>query len=57
MLNQEKAKELVQKYFTEANDKQIGIVLEELTREIEVSIHAKIRELVNCERIKKLSDQ
>jgi hypothetical protein len=57
VLNQEEAKQLVKKYFTEASDKQVEILPEELTREIEVTIHAKIRELVNCERIKNLSDQ
>jgi hypothetical protein len=54
---QEDLRNLVKKYFTEANNEQIEILLAELVREIEVMTHAKIRELVNCERIKKLSDQ
>ena len=55
-MNQEEVKQLVKKYFTEASDEQIEILLEELVRESEVMIHAKIRELVNCERIKKSAE-
>jgi hypothetical protein len=57
MLNRNEVKKLVKKYFTEANDGQIEILLEELVREIEIMIHVKIRELVNCERSKKISEQ
>ncbi len=56
MLKQEEVKQLVRKYFAEANDEQIERLLGELSRDIENTIHAKIRELVNCERIKKLSN-
>lgn len=56
MLKQEETKQLVKKYFSEASDEQVERLLEELTRDIEITIHARIRELVNCERIKKLSN-
>jgi DNA-binding protein Fis len=53
MLKREEVKQLVQKYYSEANGEQIEKIVEELSREIEIMIHAKIRELVNSERIKK----
>jgi len=56
MLGHEELRQLVKKYFTEASDEQIEILLEELVREIEVMTHAKIRELVNCERIRKSTE-
>lgn len=56
MFKQQDLRNLVKKYFTEANNEQIEILLAELVREIEIMIHAKIRELVNSERIKKLSN-
>lgn len=57
MLNRKHVKQLVRKYFNEASDGQIEILLEELAREIEVMTHVKIRELVNCERSKKITEQ
>lgn len=57
MFKQQDLRNLVKKYFTEANNEQIEILLAELVREMEIMTHAKIRELVNSERIKKLSDQ
>jgi hypothetical protein len=57
MFKHQDLRNLVKKYFTEANNEQIEILLAELVREIEIMTHAKIRELVNSERIKKLSDQ
>jgi hypothetical protein len=56
MLNHEELKQLVIKYFSEASNEQIENIVEELSREIEIMTHAKIRELVNVERTKK-SDQ
>jgi len=53
MLNQGELKQLVEKYYNEASDEQIEKILEELSREIEIMVHAKTRELVNCERLKK----
>lgn len=53
MLERENVKQWVQKYFTEANNEQVEILLEELAREIEVMTHVKIRELVSLERNKK----
>lgn len=42
MLKQEEVKQLVRKDFTEANDEQIERLLGELSRDIEIAIHAKI---------------
>jgi len=61
MLNHEELRQLVKEYFTdtyftEATDEQIEMLLEELVREIEIMTHAKIRELVNCERLKKSTE-
>lgn len=53
-MSQEELQQLVKKYFTEASDEQIEKIMEELSREIEIMTHAKIRELVNCEKSKKL---
>ena len=57
MLNHEELRELVRTYFSEASNEQIENIVEELSREIEIKTHAKIRELVNYERNKKISDQ
>ena len=54
MLNDEELKRLVKQYFTEGSNEQIEKVIEELSREIEIMAHAKIRELVNFERNKKI---
>lgn len=54
MFKQEKLRELIKAYFAEANEVQLKFIEEELTREMEVNIHAKIREMVSYERIKRL---
>jgi hypothetical protein len=54
IMNQEELQQLVKKYFTEASDEQIEKIMGELSREIEIMTHAKIRELVNFEKSKKL---
>jgi hypothetical protein len=54
MLNHEELKQLVITYFSEASNEQIENIVEELSREIEIMAHSKIRELVNCERNKKI---
>ncbi|AIF54098.1 hypothetical protein [Pelosinus sp. UFO1] len=57
MLNYEELKQLAKKYFTEASEEQIEILLGDLTRELEIMTHAKIRELVDFERRKKITGQ
>jgi hypothetical protein len=54
MLDHEDLKQLVRTYFSEASNEQIENIVEELSREIEIMTHSKIRELVNCERNKKI---
>lgn len=53
-MNHEELTQLVKKYFTDASNEQIETITEELSREIEIMAHAKIRELVNIERNKKI---
>ncbi|SFL43732.1 hypothetical protein [Pelosinus propionicus] len=55
MLNYEELKQLTKKYFAEASEEQIEILLRDLTRELEIMTHAKIRELVDLERRKKIT--
>ncbi|GMB01470.1 hypothetical protein [Pelosinus sp. IPA-1] len=56
MLNYEELKQLTKKYFTEASEEQIETLLGDLTRELEIMTHAKIRELVDFERRKKIKE-
>lgn len=55
MINQHILIDLVKKYYPEGSDNQILTLGEELSRELEIMIHAKIRENVNFERIKKMA--
>jgi hypothetical protein len=43
----------LEKYFDEVSNEPIETIMQGLSREIEVTIHVKIRELVGCERIRK----
>jgi predicted XRE-type DNA-binding protein len=54
MLTPQEINQLVKKYFTEASSEQVEMIMQELSREIEVMVHVKIRELVACERSKKI---
>ncbi|GBG57210.1 hypothetical protein SPFL3102_00130 [Sporomusaceae bacterium FL31] len=54
MFKQEILRDLIKAYFAEATEVQLKFIEEELTREMEVNIHAKIREMVSYERIKRL---
>lgn len=44
----------MKKYFAEASDEQIESFFEELAKEIEVMVHAKIRKLSGSERTKNI---
>jgi len=55
MVQKDILKELIQNYYPEASEAQITNLLEELSRECEVIIHAKIRETVSFERIKRFT--
>lgn len=54
VFKQEILRDLIKAYFAEATEVQLKFIEEELTREMEVNIHAKIREMVSYERIKRL---
>jgi hypothetical protein len=54
MIRKEVLKELIKKYYPEGSDDQVVALLEELSMEIEVITHAKIRENVSFERIKRM---
>lgn len=55
MIQKDDLKELIKNYFPEGSEKQISTLLEDLSSELEVIAHAKIRENVNFERIKRLN--
>ncbi|MEG6584621.1 hypothetical protein [Dendrosporobacter sp. 1207_IL3150] len=56
MFKQEMLRDLIKNYFAEASEDQLQYIENELTRELEVTTHAKIREMVSYERIKRLMD-
>lgn len=53
MIQKDVLKDLIKNYYPEGNDDQINAILEDITRDIEVITHAKIRERVSFERIKR----
>lgn len=55
MIQKDILKDLIKKYFPEGSEAQVGLILEELSGELEVIAHAKIRENVSFERIKRMN--
>lgn len=55
MIQKDILKELIETYYPEGSEAQVANLLEELSREFEVIIHAKIRENVSFERIKRFT--
>lgn len=55
MMNHEEVRQLVKKYFSEASEEQVETLMHELSREMEILVHIKIRELVGCERSKRIA--
>lgn len=55
MIKQEVLKDLIKKYYPEGSERQIIELLDDLSRELEVITHAKIRENVNFERVKRMT--
>ncbi|MPN46759.1 hypothetical protein SDC9_194357 [bioreactor metagenome] len=55
MIQKDVLKDIIKGYYPEGNEDQINALLEDLTREIEVATHAKIRENVSFERIKRMT--
>lgn len=55
MLNEESLKQLIKNYYPDGTSGQIDNLLADLLREMEVMTHAKIRELVNQEKMRILA--
>jgi len=55
MIEKDALKDLIKNYFPEGSENQINILLEDLSSELEVIAHAKIRESVSFERIKRMN--
>lgn len=55
MIRKDVLKDIIKGYYPEGSEAQINALLEDLTREIEVATHAKIRENVSFERIKRMT--
>lgn len=54
MIQRDALKQLIKGYFPEGNDDQINAILNDLSSELEVLAHAKIRESVSLERINRI---
>lgn len=55
MIQKQVLKDLIKGYFPEGNEEQVNLLLEDLVRDLEVITHAKIRENVSFERIKRMT--
>lgn len=51
MIKRDILRDLIKSYYPEGNEQQITIMCSEVERELGVLVHAKVRELVNHERM------